>query len=349
MKQKVIKVFFFLTIITANIIQCRNYSPSSSTKITYLEKIKEIKNYSEEDSCFDKITSLCVDSENRLYVADSGLSRIFVFTSDLNYLDSFSGIGQPSEEFSDNLLLSCGSCGKLYVTNLRNHTLSTFSLDGQFIRQFSIDAKLLDVPLINSKGDIYFLSLNGTNILDIFDSELRLKDSLIDMKFHLTFPFESPQNMARRMMSLFPTINQVKKLITRDDQIFILLNNSQTVLHIDEGHKLINSFSVHHPRFVKDYRQRLKNIVGKGGWINCFGSFYLDECGYLCLCYYNRTADEPEIYRYSTNGNFIDILKIRENGQLEPTNQFISASSSVGLYYSISLDSKKICAYKIVE
>jgi hypothetical protein len=125
----------------------------------------------------------------------------------------------------------------------------------------------------------------------------------------------------------------------------VVFNNNQVVIHIDQNHKIINQFRIDHQRFVKDYRTRLKKATSQGGWINCFGSVFFDNRENLCLCYYNRSLNVPEIFRYKKNGNFLDTLRTKHIKT--PTNLLIRICDSNGNFYSLSQQNTKIEIFRL--
>lgn len=318
-------------------------------KITYLEKIMEITDEfcEEKYNYFVNISSLCVDSDNNLYVADSGVHKIYKFNNRGKYISSFGAQGQGPGEFLGTLRISYGNNGKLYITDDGNWRLSVFSIKGDFVQQFPLEIFLIDVATVNSESEIFLLSQIGIRIIDLFDSHMRLKTSLLEMDYYLNFPYREPPQRILRKMMIRPSIQNVMKLLTKNDELFIIFNNTQIIVHLDERQKIINKFRIGQPLFIKDYRHRINEAIAKNGWINAFGSAFFDEKENLCLCYYNASFRHPEIYRYRKNGVFVDILRARNINF--PTNYLISVCDSHGNYYSIENNSSKIQIFNIVN
>lgn len=294
-----------------------------------------------------KITSLCIDADNNLYVADSGLHRIFKFNSEGKYINSFGSQGQGPGDFLGILRMSFGNDGRLYITDDGNCRLSIFSSRGEFIQQFPIVKFLRDVPLANSKGEIYLLSRSGLKIIDFFDSEMVLKQSLLEMNNYLNFPYYHPSKKILKLMMLRPSINEVKKLLTKEDHLIITFDNSQMVVHFDKNHQIVNQFRIEHPRFISDYKVRLKKARSKERWLRCFSSVFLDNKENLCICYFNATLGLLEIFRYKKEGNFIDVLRIKNNKKI--SIRLINACDKRGNFYSINSNSTKIMIYQIIN
>ncbi len=316
--------------------------------ITWLKKVSEINDgfCDEELNYFARISSLCVDSDGSLYVADSVHHKIFKFNNQGKYINSFGSQGQGPGEFLGTLRISIGNNGKLYVTDDGNWRFYIFSTNGNFDHQIPVRNILRDEVLVNSKGELYLLSQSGLKIIDCYDSNFKLKNTLIETDFHLNFPYKKPPKRMLRSVQRVSIFN-VKKLLTRDDQLIVVSNNSQMVILFDKNHRIVQKFKVNHPRFIKDYKERLKKLISEGMWLNSFGSVFLDPEENLCFCYYNASLNLPEIIRYRRNGTFMDT--IRTENLKERTGHLITACDKMGNFYSISSDSTKVRIYQIVK
>ncbi len=252
----------------------------NQAKITWLRKAREIRSgFSKGDaSYFLKITSICFDNLNdNLYVADSELHRIFKFNNNGDYITSFGSEGQGPGELLGIIRISVGNDGILYATDDANMRIIAFSKEGEFIRQIPAFGIPGDIALVNSKGEIYLLSPSGLRIIDFFDSNMKLLRSLLDMSYYLDFPFDRPPQKRLNRMILGPSIHDVKKLLTQDDELILIFSNTLTVISFDKKNSIINRFRVGHPIFLKDYKKRLKRIISAGGWLNSFGSVFVDN------------------------------------------------------------------------
>ncbi len=326
-----------------------DHSDTDWNKITYLIKTGEISEgfSSEEDNFFAKITDLCVDQEDNLYIADSILRKIFKFDAFGNFVYSFGQTGQGPGEFSGRLRINVGNDNNLYITDDGNFRLISFTKNAEFINQFNLPRGKYDDAVVNSNGDIFLLSESGLKIIDHFDPELKYRSSLLDMKYCLDFPYKVPPRLSLFRFSMKPSFMEIHKLISRDDYLFIIFNNSQIVTHFNENLELINQFRIDHPRFIEDYKKSIDYAKKKGGWMNCFGSVFLDEIKNVYLCYFNFELRIPEIYRYSPDGKFIDTLRIKNFYEL--SNHIVKAKDKRGNYYGTNRISSKIIIYREVE
>lgn len=160
------------------------------------------------------------------------------------------------------------------------------------------------------------------------------------------FPIVSPpKKIYKKLMRSFPASGYVHKLISAEDILCMVFNNSHIVLCMDENRNLINQFRIEHPRLIIDLRNRLLDAKKNNTWINTFGSVFFDNHRNICFCYYNSKLNSPEIYRYRLNGEFVDTLRI--NGFRISSNRIIQACDSSGNYYGIDQDRPNISIYKI--
>lgn len=146
---------------------------------------------------------------------------------------------------------------------------------------------------------------------------------------------------------LRPSIKEVKKLLIKEDHLIVIFDNSQTVVHFDKNHQIVNQFRIEHPRFIRDYKVRLKDATSKERWLRCFRSVFLDNKEYICFCYFNATLGLLEILRYSKGGTFIDTLRVKNIK--EPSTRLINTCDKRGNFYSISSNSTKIIIYQIIN
>jgi len=318
-------------------------------KITYLQKVDEIReDFSKEKyNFFSQITDLCVDKEDNLYIADSKLYKIFKFNKKREYMTSFGRGGQGSGEFLGRLRISSGNDGNLYVTDNKIFRLYKFSPNGELIRQYNIPEPTYDVASANSGGNIYLISKSGIKLIDCYDSSFSYLDSCLEMKYHLNFPFKNPPNKIIKAMLRTLTCMKVHKLISRDDHLFVIIDNSHVVIQLDQKSNILNQFKIDHPRFVKDYRERVMNIKKDNFWPRSFMSVFLDDRERICICYYNKDLNIPEIYRYESNGKFVDTIRFKDSDV--KSNWFIKACDSLGNFFVIDKRVSQVSVYRIFK
>ncbi|MDH3353479.1 MAG: 6-bladed beta-propeller [Nanoarchaeota archaeon] len=316
-------------------------------KIILLEKIGEIKEgfSTEEDSFFAQITDLCIDKNNNLYVADSKLHKIFKFNKNREYITSFGREGQGPGEFTGRLRISAGNNGNIYVSDHGNNRFCVFSSNGELIRQQPLPKNTYDCAVANSVGNTFLLSKDGFNVIDCFDSEYKYLDSFIEMKYHLNFPFGYPPERIFKNLLLRPPISgEVLKTMSKNDDLFVVFNNSLIVMCYDRTNKLIAQFRIEHPRIIDDLKNSLNNAKRNGGWIDPVGATFFDNNGAICFCYYNNNLSLPEIYRYEKNGLFIDTLRVKDSNAR--SNQIVEACDSAGNFFGIDGSISEISIYK---
>ncbi len=316
---KSLKVFIMLIVLS--LLVSNVYSEENEDRIYSFKKTGEIKEgfSTEESNYFWRIDDLCCDDENNLYVADRGWSKIFKFDSNGQFITSFGRKGQgPGEFYGRSLRISFGNDGYIYVFDGGNFRLSAFSKKGEFVKSFSLPQFLYDKAQVNSEGDIYLVSRSGEKVIDCYDKNFKLKDSLLEIERHFKYPFFKPnfkkqslstpqKEIPRRITDL-----DLNKVITKKNHLIAFSNNSLTVFHFSEKNKLINEFRIENRILIDDFKKRLKSVVERGGFIAPCRMF-LDDKENLCFLYYNSTLPfKWEVYRYRIDGTFMDIVRFSE-------------------------------------
>lgn len=317
-------------------------------KITYLKKIGEIKDgFSDEEiNYFAKIDDICVNKNDDLFVADSKLHKIFKFNKNHKFLLSFGQVGQGPGELAGNLRIKAGNDENLYVSDFGNKKFCIFSSSGGFIRQFSLPTGIYDHAVANYSGNIFFISEGGLYLIDCYDSTFKYLQSLLDIKYHHTFPIEiPPKGMLQQFFLRPPRDSEIIKVLSQDDHLFVTVNNSQVVVCFDQKNNIINKFRIDHPTLIKDYKNRLQEAKRKNAWINCIGSVFFDNSENICFCYYNASLSSPEIYRYQRSGKFVDIVRIE--GCEFKSNRIIRACDSGGNFFAVDKGDYQISIYCI--
>ncbi len=312
-------VFSFVFLFGLQFLGCNSLytNKEKKTQVVYrsLKKGGEISEdfTAGESNYFWQIESLCFDDEDNLYVADSGWNKIFKFDSDGKFLISFGQEGQGPGEFlagRNDLNITFGNDGNIYVVDGGNQRLSIFSKEGRYIRQSKFPRYIHDSATVNSKGDIYLISQNGKKVLDCFDKNNKIKNRFFDIALHFEFPvFQLPQQ-ARELIQekRYVSDHYLKKAITRKDHLIVLSNFALKIFHINENHKLINSFSIDNEIFIDDFKKRLSDALSKQKFILPF-ELSLDNEENIYLSYFNASLKKMEIYRYKISGEFVDILQ----------------------------------------
>ena len=78
-------------------------------------------------------SSIAIDSQDRVYVADEGLQRITIFSKDGEYLGKWGEKGSADGQLEYPSSLAFDAEDNLYLTDSGNHRVQKFTRDGEFI------------------------------------------------------------------------------------------------------------------------------------------------------------------------------------------------------------------------
>lgn len=330
-----------------------------------LEKVGEIKEgfSSFQDSFFIKITGMCTDFDDNLYVIDSGWNKIFKFDSKGTFIKSFGRAGQGPGEFLGNpevchLSLSFGNDGKIYILDTCNRKLSIFSTGGIYEKQFPIYGDLVDSAAVNSNGDIYLLSQGGIKLIERYNSDFILRRYLLNFEFHYQFPHVKPIEWGNRisppMGLLGANMYEIIKSIDKFDNLIVFSNFSLKAVVFDKNNERRAEFSVEEHEIIDDikkqlmmiqesYNNKFKKSTEKRyttAFVLPFGAF-LDNEDNLCLVYEN-IGGVSIIYRYKLDGSLLG-----KNWKFpERIKTRYLTSNSAGWIFTVDQYSRKILTFK---
>ncbi len=100
------------------------------------EYITEFSSFGEAQGQVVWPTSIALDGQGKVYVADEWLNRISIFDKDGEFLSSWGNAGSGDGEIDRPAGIVIGGDGTMFLTDSRNHRVQKFSLDGQFKGKF---------------------------------------------------------------------------------------------------------------------------------------------------------------------------------------------------------------------
>lgn len=99
------------------------------------EYISEFASYGEGDGQFIWPSSIALDSQGNVYVADEWLNRISIFSKDGEFLSKWGESGSGDGELKHPAGITI-SGDAMYVTDSQNHRVQIFGLNGEFRSKF---------------------------------------------------------------------------------------------------------------------------------------------------------------------------------------------------------------------
>ncbi len=100
------------------------------------EYISEFGSYGEGDGQFIWPTSITLDAQGNVYVADEWLNRISVFNGEGEFQRSWGKAGSGDGELDRPAGLAISKDGTVFLTDSRNHRVQKFTLEGKYLGQF---------------------------------------------------------------------------------------------------------------------------------------------------------------------------------------------------------------------
>ncbi len=291
--------------------------PNAKDVFTELVLLKEIKDgfRKESPNYFARISSICVDDEGNLYVADGKHKTIFKFSKDGEFIKTIGRDGQGPGEFMDEFMeISFGNDKRIYVVDNVRLKIIVYGKDGEFVKELKSPFFMFskrDKVAVNSKGELFLYSRSGLRVIDKFDSSMKFMESYLSLEYLKEFTYAEPRTEFITSV-ISARIVATSKVITPNDHLIVMFPYSQRIVEIDEKGNVINDFYFRHPRFLERLKEEIekikeeKPIYEEGGPVysfhgGCCYYIFLDSNGNICL-------PTGHIYRYSRDGKFIDIL-----------------------------------------
>jgi len=123
--------------------------------------ITEFGSHGEGDGQFVWATSIALDSQGNVYVADEWLNRITVFNKDGEFLKKWGEPGSGDGQLNGPAGLVISTDDIVFLSDSRNHRVQRFTLDGQYRGQFGSHGSgegQLDLPwgiTLDKDGNVY--------------------------------------------------------------------------------------------------------------------------------------------------------------------------------------------------
>ena len=125
------------------------------------EFICEFGTYGDADGEFIWTSSLALDRDENVYVADESLHRISIFDKHGNFLDKWGTFGAGNGELNRPSGMAFDQEDNLYIVDSMNNRVQQFTKDGTFLAKFGEEGSeegQFSLPwsiTIDSQGDVY--------------------------------------------------------------------------------------------------------------------------------------------------------------------------------------------------
>ena len=124
----------------------------------------------------DGPSGISLDSNDDIYIVDTGNDRVQKFTKDGDYLTGWGSTGTGEGEFSRPWGIAIDAQGAVYVADWGNDRVQKFSPDGEYLMSFGghdLDGGDLNHPAgvaVDSDGDVYVTDW-GNNRVQIYEPD----------------------------------------------------------------------------------------------------------------------------------------------------------------------------------
>jgi len=258
---------------------------------------------------FKSISKIAVH-ENRVYILDHQLSRIYVFDKRARYLHSIGRPGQgPGDlQYPKDFVIS--EDGKIYIVCSTVKRVEVFALDGNFLERIELKipediyySKPTNILVTSDKKFIIGYNLSP-HLLDVYDSEGKFITNILKRKDPVFVPgvnlanssqisFVDQENSILHFNNLTGVFTSVK-LYGEIMQSFSAFNR----LHQDEVKKL-----------QETYKEKSRKLMVREGGANYFAmwsNFCVDKKGYIYVfLVWKKKEEKQKLFVFSPDGTFL--------------------------------------------
>jgi len=180
-----------------------------------------------ENEDFFNPRDFAIDEEGKIYILDSGNSRIQVFSPKGEFLISFGHFGQGPGELSKRASrLKILEDGNLYLIDNYQHRITIFSKKGEYLKSFKIYSTYDDIVL---KNKTYYLC---NLILDKNHKPIHFSNDLNKISNSFGFLIEPTTGITKTILSLPPPHNYIlKNEFTHINFSNIIINSNGDIIY----------------------------------------------------------------------------------------------------------------------
>lgn len=168
----------------------------SRTGVLYYYKDSKLKKSVKTIEGIEFPTTFVVDSENNFYFEEPKSLKIYKYSSDLQKLKVFGGLGGEKSKFLSGFKMYVSPNDEIYCLERGKGTVNVkiFSKDGIFINAFVIknlkNISGLENLAISKNGDLYINDMNGSQILVYSRNGKNIAKFNLDLAgaFKITYP-----------------------------------------------------------------------------------------------------------------------------------------------------------------
>jgi hypothetical protein len=275
---------FFSQYLFSITVQCiENPNPTHvEENFKTLVVINEISSdFSEKNFMADPL-SLTVDNEGCLYVFDRKIQKVFKFSSDFKFVNTFGKTGRGPREYDQSPIASkqlyFSENGLIYLSDARNKKILAYDKKGNYIKEIPIPGyQPRLVPVIDKAGRYYLPSEIGA--IDIYNPKGNKTHTLLSKDAYYRFILmEPPSNSLDLALKASPS-NTFYDFICENKRILYLRNSS--TIYIFDGLKMKKKFDVWPKGLIEKTKKGIANIKkmnpNANFMVSLFHNFFVDK------------------------------------------------------------------------
>ncbi len=258
---------------------------------------------------FKSISKIAIH-ENKVYIFDRQLSRIFVFDKKARYLHSIGRPGQGPGDLQYPRDFVISEDGKIYIVCSLVKRIEVFALDGNFLERIELKipedifySKPTNILVTSDKKFIIGYNLSP-HLLDVYDSEGKFITNILKRENPVFVP---GVNLANSSLISFGDL----------ENSILHFNNftgAFTRLKIDgENVQSFSAFDKLHQNEVKklqeEYKEKSKKLMVKEGGVNYFilwSNFCIDREGNIyAFLFWKKKEEKQKLFVFSPEGTFL--------------------------------------------
>ena len=303
----------------------KNYTP--------LVLVKKIPLDFSEDH-FLAIPSSIAVSDQKIFVFDSKVNAIFVFSKDFKFIKKYrktgNGPGDIDKRTYFHKQLYFSDNGYLYLSDPGNKKILVFNKEVEHVKDIQIPVDFLSsvLPVVDTKGNFYLTSRDS--VMEIFDKNMKKTHTLLNTKIYRRFLYIKSNSELR------PSPSNTWYDVLSGNRLAIYILNSST-LYIFKNFKLETKFDVWPKTLIKNHKENIKeferNLKGRDFFALIFNNFFTDKDNNEFIYFdapIEREKNVKTLYKFNMGNKLVKVLYTKKKVDFKTKRN--------NLFYGLAID-----------